>query len=84
MLIGLNQNVEVEGLTYHVQTEDVEDRQELVSQVFRSGQVLHTIRTPYKDWDMGKDPDRHLMHKAQRQHALLVAATERGRLTPKT
>lgn len=84
MQIGLNQNVTLDGRTYHVQTEDVADRSELVSQVFLDGRVLHTYRSPYGEWKSEPDWEKRVQEQAQKQHTLMVAATMRGRLTPQS
>jgi len=81
MLIGFNERVEAEGREYHVQTEDVSDRAEIVSQVFLAGQVLHTYRVSYADWKGEPGWEQRVSEQAKRQHALMVAATQRGRIT---
>jgi len=83
MLIGFNENVEADGLTFHVQTEDVSDRAEIVSQVFLEGRVLHTYRVEYGDWKSEPGWEQRVAAQAKRQHELMVAATQRGRLTPR-
>lgn len=82
MSSGYNENVEVDGLRYHVQTEDVAERSEIVSQVFLDGRVLHTYRFPYADWRGEAGWEKRVAEQARRQHALMVAAAERGRLKP--
>jgi hypothetical protein len=84
MLTGFNENVEVEGRHYHVQTEDVNDRSEIVSQVFLDGQVLHTYRVSYADWRAEPGWEQRVAQQAKRQHTLMVAAAMRGRLKPET
>ena len=81
MQIGFNEGVEAGGHQYHVQTEDVSDRDELVSQVFLAGRVLHTYRVSYADWKSEPDWQRRVAEQAKRQHALMVAATQRGRIS---
>jgi hypothetical protein len=82
MLTGFNENVEVEGRHYHVQTEDVSDRTEIVSQVFLDGEVLHTYRVSYADWRAETGWEQRVADQAKRQHTLMVAAAMRGRLKP--
>jgi hypothetical protein len=82
MLIGFNENVAVEGRSYHVQTEDVSDRNEIVSQVFLEGRVLHTYRVGYADWKAEPGWEQRVAEQAKRQHTLMVAAAVRGRLAP--
>lgn len=83
MSFGLNQNVDADGHQFHVQTEDVPDRDEVVSHVFLGGRVLHTYRYCYADWKADVDWRDKVLAKARRQHAVMVAAVERGRVTPK-
>jgi len=83
-VIGFNENVEVEGRRYHVQTEDVGDRSEVVSQVFLDGQVLHTYRVSYADWRTEPGWEQRVADQAKRQHTLMVAAAMRGRLKPES
>lgn len=84
MQTGFNENVEVEGRRYHVQTEDVGDRSEIVSQVFLEGQVLHTYRVSYADWRQEAGWEQRVVEQARRQHTLMVAAAMRGRLKPES
>lgn len=84
MQIGFNDNVESEGRTYHVQTEDVGDRSEVVSQVFLDGRVMHTYRISYADWKAEAGWEKRVEDQARRQHTLMVAAAMRGRVAPRT
>jgi len=81
--IGLNQNVEADGHTFHVQTEDVSERSEIVSQAFLGGRVLHTFATSYVDWRQTAGWQQRVADQAGRQHAVMVAAAMRGRFTEK-
>jgi hypothetical protein len=83
MPTGFNDNVESEGRTYHVQTEDVSDRDEIVSQVFLEGQVMHTYRVSYAEWKGEAGWEQRVTDQARRQHTLMVAAAMRGRVAPK-
>jgi hypothetical protein len=84
MRTGFNDNVESEGRTYHVQTEDVSDRDEIVSQVFLEGQVMHTYRVSYAEWKGETGWEQRVADQARRQHTLMVAAAMRGRVAPKS
>lgn len=45
---GFNSDINVEGVNYHVQTEDWGlDNPFLVSRVFRNGAVVKSVKTPY-------------------------------------
>lgn len=83
MPIGLNQNVAVGEHCFHVQTEQVPDRDEVVSHVFLGGRVLHTYRYPYAAWKGRADWLKRVEAQALRQHAVMVAAVKRGRVTLK-
>ena len=50
MQIGYNSDVSIEGVDYHVQTEDWgKANPYLVSRVFRHGAVVKSIKTSYKE-----------------------------------
>ncbi len=50
MQIGFNSDISIEGIDYHVQTEDWgKSNPFLVSRVFRHGAVLKSIKTSYQD-----------------------------------
>ncbi len=51
MLIGYNNDVKYQGLTFHIQTEDrgSGNDQSVESQLFQGGQILDTRITPYAD-----------------------------------
>lgn len=51
MLIGYNNDVKYQGLTFHIQTEDrgSSNDQSVESQLFQGGQILDTRITPYAD-----------------------------------
>lgn len=83
VLIGLNQNVAADGYIFHVQTEDVPERGELVTQVFLEGRVLHTYSHAYGGWKARDDWRDRVAAQARRQHTVMVAAIMRGRLTPR-
>jgi len=77
---GLNQNVTADDVCYHIQTEDVGVRAEVVSQVFVAGRVLHTYRTDYAPWKSEPGWETRVADQVRRQHALMTAAVTRGRL----
>ncbi|MFQ5508006.1 MAG: hypothetical protein ACE5FN_01575 [Leptospirillia bacterium] len=76
---GYNENIDVGGVTYHIQTEDVTDRAEVVSQVFVGGVVLHTYRVSYADWKSEENWRSKVASQAKKQHTLMMAAASRGR-----
>lgn len=84
MKIGHNQNIPYEGKLYHVQTEDVEDRLEVVTQVFLDGRIIHTYRVSYQPWQHEIGWQEKVAQQAKKQHTLMAAAVMRGRLAAKT
>lgn len=47
---GFNSDITVDGIVFHVQTEDWgRDNPFLVSRIFRNGAVLKSIKTPYTE-----------------------------------
>ena len=50
MEIGLNSDISVSGIQYHLQSEDWgAENQYLVSRIYRDGQVIRTFRRSYKE-----------------------------------
>ena len=50
MLKGYNSDISVDGVHYHIQTEDWGDANPyLVSRIFRNGAVLRSVKTPYSE-----------------------------------
>lgn len=84
MQIGLNQNVKHEEKWYHVQTEDVPDRESVVTQVFVDGRIVHTYAFPYGEWKSSANWENMVREQAKKQHSLMVMAVNRGRLDGKT
>ncbi|MBA3711476.1 MAG: hypothetical protein H0W76_03395 [Pyrinomonadaceae bacterium] len=81
MITGFNTDIDYNGVTYHVQTEDKGmDTPLILSLVYAGGTILASKRTPYTDliesgFDVGT-----LTERLQRQHKLICAAIHAGRL----
>lgn len=81
MIYGFNTDVVHDGVVYHVQTEDMgEKAAQIVSLVYRRGEILANKRTGYEDL-LGKDFDESVLaERLQRQHKLICAAIVAGRI----
>lgn len=81
MLTGFNTDIEYEGTTYHVQTEDRGGKNPLIeSLIYVGGEILASRRTEYRNLlEAGADENaiRILM---ERQHRAIVEAIRSGRL----
>jgi hypothetical protein len=68
---GFNSDIEVNGISYHVQTEDWgRENPFIVTRIFRGGAVLKSIKTSYQDaWKKSHRSDSHAIRLAmQVQH----------------
>lgn len=82
MISGFNTDVDYEGVTYHVQTEDKGAPSFLItSLVYNKGTILASKRTPYADDDSSEIVESELAEKLSRQHKLICAAVKTGRLS---
>ncbi len=81
MITGYNTDVEHGGVTYHVQTEDKGLNTPIIlSLVYSGGAILASKRSPYDDLiAAGFDQDA-LIERLQRQHKLICAAINAGRI----
>lgn len=81
MITGFNTDVEYEGVTYHVQTEDKGlDTPLILSLVYNRGTILASKRSPYEDLiNLGFD-EKVLSARLQKQHKLICAAVRAGRI----
>ena len=81
MITGFNTDIDYDGITYHVQTEDKGlDTPLILSLVYVGGAILASKRSPYNDLiDSGFD-ERLLTERLQRQHKLICAAIRAGRI----
>lgn len=81
MITGFNTDIEFQGVTYHVQTEDKGlDTPLILSLVYDRGTILASKRSPYNDLLAGEFNEKELMERLQRQHKLICAAIRAGRI----
>lgn len=81
VITGYNTDIEFEGITYHVQTEDKGlAKPVILSLVYDRGTILASKRLPYDDLlDEGLD-EEVLAARLHRQHKLICAAIQAGRI----
>ncbi len=81
MITGFNTDVEHEGVTYHVQTEDKGLETPLIlSLVYDRGTILASKRVPYDDLLKENFDDKVLAVRLQKQHKTICAAVRAGRI----
>ena len=81
MITGFNTDVEYEGVTYHIQTEDKGMETPLIlSLVYNRGTILASKRSPYDDLLGNKLDENVLAARLQKQHKLICAAVRTGRI----
>ncbi|MEK6335115.1 MAG: hypothetical protein AABM67_09210 [Acidobacteriota bacterium] len=81
LITGYNTDVEYGGVVYHVQTEDKGlDHPIILSLVYVEGAILASKRSPYDDLVTGAFDEAILTQRLQRQHKLICAAVQSGRI----
>lgn len=81
MITGYNTDIEFGGVTYHVQTEDKGiARPVILSLVYDRGTILASKRLPYDDLLDGDLDETVLAARLHRQHKLICAAIQAGRI----
>ncbi|MEQ1763030.1 MAG: hypothetical protein ABL984_07790 [Pyrinomonadaceae bacterium] len=82
MITGFNTDVEFEGTTYHVQTEDKGlARPVIMSLIYNRGTILASKRTPYDDLIIDESVDEVILgERLNKQHRVICAAVKGGRL----
>ncbi len=81
VLTGYNTDIEHEGVTYHVQTEDKgRSNPYIESLIYAKGEILHSKRTRYDELVAQGAEDNVIAELMDRQHRLLVEVIRRGRL----
>jgi hypothetical protein len=81
VITGFNTDIEHDGITYHVQTEDKGlDSPIILSLVYVGGTILASKRSPYEDLIADGFSDEVLAERLKRQHRLICAAIHSGRL----
>ncbi len=81
VLTGYNTDIEYQGTTYHVQTEDKGRSNPYVeSLIYTAGEILYSRRTPYHDL-VEQDVDaKTIASLMERQHRTIAEAIRRGKL----
>ena len=81
MITGFNTDIEHDGVVYHVQTEDKGlDSPIILSLVYVGGTILASKRSPYEDLIAQGFSDEVLAERLKRQHKLICAAINSGRI----
>jgi hypothetical protein len=81
VITGYNTDVEHGGVTYHVQTEDKGLNSPIIlSLVYSGGAILAAKRSPYDDLIAAGFDQNTLIERLQRQHKLICAAINAGRI----
>ncbi len=81
VITGFNTDIEFQGTTYHVQTEDKGVKTPLIlSLVYDRGTILASKRSTYNDLLSGDFDEKILAERLQKQHNLICAAIRTGRI----
>lgn len=81
MITGFNTDIEYAGTVYHVQTEDKGLNNPLIlSLVYIGGTIIASKRTSYADLVADGFDENRLCERLQRQHKLICAAINAGRI----
>ena len=81
MITGFNTDIEHDGVVYHVQTEDKGlDSPLILSLVYSGGAILASKRSRYEDLISAGFNEEVLAERLKRQHRLICAAINAGRL----
>ena len=81
MITGFNTDVEYDGVTYHVQTEDKGLRTPFIlCLVYNGGTILARRRVPYEDLVESGFDEKELAKRLQKLHKTVCAAISKGRL----
>lgn len=81
MITGFNTDIEYEGVTYHVQTEDKGTATPLIlTLIYDRGTILASKRSPYDDLMAGGFDEKVLTERLKKQHKLICGAIRAGRL----
>ncbi len=81
MITGFNTDIEYEGVTYHVQTEDKGIATPLIlTLIYDRGTILASKRSPYEDLLISGFDEKVLTERLKKQHKLMCGAIRAGRL----
>ncbi len=82
VLTGYNTDINFDGTTYHVQTEDKgRSNPNIESLVYARGEILYSKKTAYDDLVLQDANDKEIAALMERQHRTLVEAIRRGKLS---
>jgi len=81
VITGYNTDVDYDGVTYHVQTEDKGLQTPMIlTLLYVGGAILASKRTPYDDLIASGFNEDVLRKRLERQHKLICAAVHAGRI----
>jgi hypothetical protein len=81
VITGFNTDVDYDGVTYHVQTEDKGlETPIILTLVYDRGTILASKRQGYEDLFDGGFDEKALVTKLKRQHSLICAAIRKGQI----
>lgn len=81
MIAGFNTDIEIDGIVYHVQTEDKgAPARVIMSLVYDRGTILASKRSSYDDLPADNLDEKELGERLSRQHKLFCAAVKAGRI----
>ena len=81
VLTGYNTDINSDGTTYHVQTEDKgRSNPYIESLIYARGEILYSKKTAYDDLVLQDADDKEVAVLMERQHRTLVEAIRRGKL----
>ncbi len=81
MITGFNTDIEFQGVTYHVQTEDKGlAKPVIMTLIYDGGTILASRRVSYEDLIEAGFDEKTLEERLNRQHSLICAAIKAGRI----
>lgn len=81
VIAGFNTDIELNGVVYHVQTEDKGAPANMImTLVYDKGTILASKRSKYDDLATGQIDETQLSERLSRQHKLMCAAVKGGRI----
>ena len=81
MITGYNTDIEFEGVTYHIQTEDKGLATPIImSLVYDRGTILASKRQPYDDLIAAGFDEKELADRLRKQHKTICAAIKKGKI----
>ncbi|OIP66047.1 MAG: hypothetical protein CO150_09455 [Nitrospirae bacterium CG_4_9_14_3_um_filter_53_35] len=84
MKSGLNTDVIYQGMTFHVQTEDMGGKMGyLQTQIYYRGRILNSVRSYYRDLTGREDFSKALEERLETEHRKAVEQAQNGRLNIK-